>query len=51
VEQAKAFVDYALSLGVATLWLSVIVLIPLAALDGRPARAFWDAVSGRQAMR
>jgi sulfate/thiosulfate transport system permease protein len=44
----------ALSLGVATLWLSVIVLIPLAAVVARStdggAGVFWDAVSGRQAV-
>jgi sulfate/thiosulfate transport system permease protein len=44
----------ALSLGVATLWLSVIVLIPLAAVFARSTDgglgAFWDAVSGRQAV-
>ena len=44
----------ALGLGVATLWLSVIVLLPLAAvvaksLDGGTG-AFWDAVSSRQAV-
>ncbi|HEU4974416.1 MAG TPA: sulfate ABC transporter permease subunit CysT [Baekduia sp.] len=44
----------ALGLGVATLWLSVIVLLPLAAvvvasLDGGLG-AFWHAVSGRQAV-
>jgi sulfate transport system permease protein len=44
----------ALGLGVATLWLSVIVLLPLAAvvaksLDGGTG-AFWDAISSRQAM-
>ncbi len=44
----------ALGLGVATLWLSIIVLIPLAAVvvrstDGGLA-AFWDAVSSRQAV-
>jgi len=44
----------ALGLGVATLWLSIIVLLPLAAvvaksLDGGTG-AFWDAVSSRQAV-
>ena len=44
----------ALGLGVATLWLSVIVLLPLSAvvvrsLDGGLG-AFWDAVSSRQAV-
>jgi sulfate transport system permease protein len=44
----------ALGVGVATLWLSVIVLLPLAAvvvhsLDGGLG-AFWDAVSSRQAV-
>ncbi len=44
----------ALGLGVATLWLSVIVLLPLAAvvvrsLDGGLG-TFWDAVSSRQAV-
>jgi len=43
-----------LGLGVATLWLSVIVLLPLSAvvvrsLDGGLG-AFWDAVSSRQAL-
>jgi sulfate transport system permease protein len=44
----------ALGVGVATLWLSVIVLLPLAAVvdqslsDG--LSAFWDHVSGRQAV-
>ena len=43
----------ALGLGVATLWLSIIVLLPLSAvvvrsLDGGLG-AFWDAVSSRQA--
>ena len=44
----------ALGLGVTTLWLSVIVLLPLAAvvaksLDGGTG-AFWDAVTSRQAI-
>ena len=44
----------ALGLGLATLWLSVIVLLPLSAvvahsLDGGLG-AFWDAVSSRQAV-
>jgi sulfate transport system permease protein len=43
-----------LSLGVATVWLSVIVLIPLAAVVARSTAggldAFWQAVSGRQAV-
>jgi len=44
----------ALGVGIATLWLSVIVLLPLAAvvvhsLDGGLG-AFWDAVSSRQAV-
>ena len=43
-----------LSLGVATLWLSVIVLIPLAAVVARSTDgglgAFWTAVTGRQAV-
>jgi len=44
----------ALGLGVATLWLSIIVLLPLSAvvvrsLDGGLG-AFWDAVSSRQAV-
>jgi len=44
----------ALGLGVATLWLSVIVLLPLSAvvvhsLDGGLG-AFWDAVTSRQAL-
>ena len=43
-----------LTIGVVTLWLSVIVLLPLAAvlvksLDGG-LEQFWDAVSGRQAV-
>jgi sulfate transport system permease protein len=43
----------ALGVGVATLWLSIIVLLPLSAvvvrsLDGG-AGAFWDAISSRQA--
>jgi sulfate transport system permease protein len=43
-----------LGLGITTLWLSVIVLLPLAAvvvksLDGGTG-AFWDAVTGRQAL-
>jgi len=44
----------ALGLGVATLWLSIIVLIPLAAVVVRSTddglAAFWDAVSSRQAV-
>lgn len=44
----------ALGLGVATLWLSVIVLLPLAAVVVRSfddgAGAFWDAVTSRQAL-
>jgi sulfate/thiosulfate transport system permease protein len=44
----------ALGLGVATLWLSVIVLIPLAALVARSTDGgldtFWSAVSSRQAL-
>jgi len=44
----------ALGLGVATLWLSVIVLLPLAAVLARSLDAglgeFWDAVSSRQAV-
>jgi sulfate/thiosulfate transport system permease protein len=44
----------ALGLGVATLWLSVIVLIPLAALVARSTdggvETFWSAVSSRQAL-
>jgi len=44
----------ALGLGVATLWLSVIVLIPLAALVARSTDGgldtFWSAVSSRQAV-
>jgi sulfate/thiosulfate transport system permease protein len=44
----------ALGLGIATLWLSVIVLIPLAALVARSTDggldAFWAAVSSRQAV-
>ncbi len=44
----------ALGLGVATLWLSIIVLLPLSAvvvhsLDGGVG-AFWDAISSRQAV-
>src|SRR6185295_20357777 len=43
-----------LSLGVATVWLSVIVLIPLAAVVARSTDAgpgaFWDAVTSRQAV-
>jgi sulfate/thiosulfate transport system permease protein len=41
-------------MGIATLWLSVIVLVPLAAVVARSTDAgpgaFWDAVSGRQAI-
>src|SRR3712207_4050324 len=44
----------ALSLGVTTLWLSVIVLLPLAAVVSRSADGglgtFWDAVTARQAI-
>jgi sulfate/thiosulfate transport system permease protein len=44
----------ALGFGVATLWLSVIVLLPLAAVVDRSFQdgltAFWDSVSGRQAV-
>jgi sulfate transport system permease protein len=44
----------ALGLGVATLWLSVIVLVPLAALVARSTDGgldtFWSAVSSRQAV-
>jgi sulfate transport system permease protein len=44
----------ALGLGVATLWLSVIVLIPMAAMVARSTDggldAFWTAVTGRQAV-
>jgi sulfate transport system permease protein len=44
----------ALGLGVATLWLSVIVLLPLAAVVVRSfddgAGTFWDAVTSRQAL-
>jgi len=44
----------ALGLGVATLWLSVIVLLPLAAVVDRSVQdglgSFWDSVSGRQAV-
>jgi sulfate transport system permease protein len=44
----------ALGLGVATLWLSVIVLVPLAALVARSTDggldAFWSAISSRQAV-
>jgi sulfate/thiosulfate transport system permease protein len=40
-----------LGLGVATLWLSVIVLVPLAAVVVRAFDvAFWDAVTSRQAL-
>ena len=43
-----------LALGVATLWLSVVVLVPLAAVVARSTDAglgaFWDAVTGRQAI-
>jgi sulfate transport system permease protein len=43
-----------LSLGIATVWLSLIVLIPLAAVVARSTEggldAFWQAVSGRQAV-
>ena len=42
------------ALGVATLWLSLIVLLPLAAVVARSfdggLGAFWDAVSSRQAV-
>jgi sulfate transport system permease protein len=44
----------ALGLGVATLWLSVVVLIPLAALVARSTDGgldtFWSAISSRQAV-
>jgi sulfate transport system permease protein len=44
----------ALGLGVSTLWLSVVVLLPLAAIVARSAEggagAFWSAVSSRQAV-
>ncbi|UGS34179.1 sulfate ABC transporter permease subunit CysT [Capillimicrobium parvum] len=44
----------ALALGISTLWLSLIVLIPLAAVVARSFEdgvgAFWDAVSNRQAV-
>ena len=44
----------ALGLGIATLWLSVIVLIPLAALVARSTDGgldtFWSAISSRQAV-
>ena len=44
----------ALGLGIATLWLSVIVLLPLAAVVARSTDgglgAFWDAVTSRQAV-
>jgi sulfate transport system permease protein len=44
----------ALGLGVATLWLSVIVLLPLAAVIARSldggVGSFWDAISTRQAV-
>lgn len=44
----------ALGLGIATLWLSIIVLLPLAAVVVRSTdgglSAFWDAVSSRQAV-
>ncbi|MBI5105524.1 MAG: sulfate ABC transporter permease subunit CysT [Solirubrobacterales bacterium] len=44
----------ALGLGVATMWLSLIVLLPLAAVVARSLdgglEAFWDAVSSRQAV-
>jgi sulfate transport system permease protein len=44
----------ALPLGIATLWLSLIVLLPLAALVSRAFddgwAAFWDAVTSRQAV-
>ena len=44
----------ALGLGVATLWLSLIVLLPLAAVAERSVQdglgAFWSSVSGRQAV-
>ena len=43
-----------MSLGIATLWLSVIVLIPLAAVVAKSTDgglgAFWDAVTNRQAI-
>ncbi|MEA2166835.1 MAG: sulfate/thiosulfate transport system permease protein [Solirubrobacteraceae bacterium] len=44
----------ALPLGISTMWLSLIVLLPLAALVGRSLDGgtgqFWDAVTSRQAM-
>ncbi len=44
----------ALGLGIATLWLSLIVLLPLAAVAGRSVEdgldAFWASVSSRQAV-
>ncbi|WP_371822336.1 sulfate ABC transporter permease subunit CysT [Conexibacter sp. SYSU D00693] len=44
----------ALGLGVVTLWLSILVLLPLAAVVVRSAdgglQAFWDSVSARQAV-
>jgi sulfate/thiosulfate transport system permease protein len=44
----------ALALGVVTLWLSVIVVLPLAAVVARSTDggldAFWSAISGRQAV-
>ena len=44
----------AIGLGIATLWLSVIVLLPLAAVVARSTDgglgAFWDAVTSRQAV-
>jgi sulfate transport system permease protein len=44
----------ALGVGIVTLWLSVIVLLPLAALTAKSLDgglgAFWDAVSSRQAV-
>jgi sulfate transport system permease protein len=44
----------ALGLGIATLWLSLIVLLPLAAVAERSVQdglgAFWTSVSGRQAV-
>jgi ABC-type sulfate transport system permease subunit len=41
----------ALALGVATLWLSVIVLLPLAAVAVRAIDgSFWDVVTSRQAV-
>jgi sulfate transport system permease protein len=45
----------ALALGITTLWLSLIVLLPLAAVVDRSLQdglgTFWDAISSRQAVR